>query len=512
MKKKYLELKDALDGYQAGTVTPEALKPVAAQLGIYQQRNGCFMVRVRVNGGEISGVKLAGLADILDSTGGRAHLTSRQDIQLHDIPAARVIDAVAASDHLGLPFKGGGGNTYRNMLVGSDSGLAEESVFDVYPYAQALNRAMQGCEKAFSLPRKLKIGIFASERDRLRAAVQDLGLVAQRRDGQEGFTVFVAGGLGRESSVGLELIGFLPGSQIVRAAIALTELFYDHGDRANRHQARLRFLLKRLGSEAFQRLYLEYFARTVAPVIHVRAEDHFSALIPGLKRGRATKLAQGFKVWEQIAPLPTRFGDDVKSVRLFVPYGNLAAGQLRKIAALATEYGSPFVRLLVTQDILIPLVHRSALPGLYKRLRQELSGTDLTFNSYKGHLVTCVGSTVCKIGIADSPAVGDALAAVLDRYLPPDTPEKLKLLKGVADDLRISGCPNACAGHPAAKIGIECLKRREGEEIKTVFCLFASDGLGERSEPRLSLKLPGGPVSAETLAQKVVALGLHGMR
>jgi sulfite reductase beta subunit-like hemoprotein len=503
MKKRYSELKEAFDGFVAGAVSPEALKPVAAQLGIYQQRNGAFMVRVRISGGEIACERLAGIAGILDAVGGHAHLTSRQDVQLHDIPAERVADAVVASDRLGLPFKGGGGNTYRNILVSSDSGLSEEAVFDVYPYAQALNRAMQKCEKTFALPRKLKIGLFASERDRLRAAVQDLGFVAQRRDGEEGFTVFAAGGLGRESATGLELIRFLPGSQIVRAAVALTELFYDHGDRANRHQARLRFLLKRLGAEAFQRLYLEYFARTDAPVIHVRADEQFAARVPALKRGRAAKPAEGFALWERFAVLPTRFGDEVKSVRLFVPYGNLTAGQLRKVAALAADYGSPCVRLLVTQDLLVPLVHRSALPGFYKRLRRELADIDLTFASYRGHLVTCVGASVCKIGVADSPAAGDVIATALDRYLPPDTPEKLKLLMTVADELRISGCPNACSGHPAARIGIECQRRREGEAVKTVGVLYAGAGLDEQGEPRLSARLPGMPVPLEQLAQKM---------
>ncbi len=509
MKKTYIELKEAFEGFLAGAITPEALKPVAAPLGIYQQRDGNFMVRVRINGGEIACEKLVGLAGILDAAGGHAHLTSRQDIQLHDVPAAHVVDAVVASDRLGLPFKGGGGNTYRNIAVGSDSGLAPDTVFDVYPYAHALNRAMQRVEKAFALPRKLKIGLFANERDRLRAAVQDLGFVAQIRDGVEGFTVFVAGGLGRESSVGLELIGFLPGPQIVRAAVALTELFYDHGDRANRHQARLRFLLKRMGAEAFQRLYLEYFARTAAPVIHVQAEDQGSPLIQGLKRGRTAKPVAGFEMWKHFAVSPTRFGDTVKSVRLFVPYGNLDAGQLRMVAALAAEYGSPFVRLLASQDILIPLVHISALPGLYKRLRQELAEIDLTFTSYKGHIVTCVGASVCKIGMADSPAVADLIAVALDRHLPPDTPEKLRLLKLAADDLRISGCPNSCAGHPAAKIGIECLKRREGDEIKTFAALFAGAGVGADGKVRLSERLPGEPVRLEHLTQKVLELVLQ---
>jgi len=507
MKNKYSVLKEAFDGFLAGTVTPDALKPVAAPFGIYQQRNGSFMVRVRVNGGEISCVHLSGLADVLSAVGGYAHLTSRQDIQLHDVSAPRVLEAVLACDRLGLPFRGGGGNTYRNIFVSADSGLSETSVFDVYPYAHALNRAMRNCEKAFALPRKLKIGFFASGHDLLRASVQDLGFVAKIRDNQKGFAVYVAGGMGRESSPGLELCGFLPATQIVRAAVALAELFYDHGDRANRHQARLRFLLKRLGAEAFQRLYLEYFARSEERVVKVRSDAVLDELIQGLARGRADKEVPGFPLWEQIAVSPTRFGDEVKSVRLFVPYGNLVERQLRSLASLIEEYGSPTVRLLPTQDILIPLMHRSALPGFYERLRNELSEIDLTFTSYKGHLVTCVGASVCKIGSADSPAAGDAIAAELDRYLPPDTPEKLRLLRVVSDDLRISGCPNACSGHPAARIGIECLRRREGEEVKTLGYVFAGAGVGPDGHVRLSVRLPGEPVSLEQLAQKVVELG-----
>jgi sulfite reductase beta subunit-like hemoprotein len=378
----------------------------------------------------------------------------------------------------------------------------------VYPYAHTLNRAMQDCEKAFALPRKFKIGFFGSDRDRLLAAVQDLGFVARIREGTEGFTVYGAGGMGRESSVGLELIEFLPCSQVVRASVALLELFHDHGDRANRHQARLRHLLKRVGEEVFQQLYQDYFSRTDAPLVHVHAHDPFPALIQGLKRGRTTKPSEGFSRWAQFATLPTRFGGDVSSARLFVPYGNLSAGQLRKIAVLSAEYGSPTMRLLTTQDILIPFIHRSSLPGFYRRLRRDLADVDLTFSSYKGHLVTCVGAAVCKIGMADAPAVGDVIASVLDRYLPPDTPEKMNLLKVMADEFRISGCPNACSGHPAAKIGIECLRRREGEELKTVGFVCAGAVLGTLGESRLSERLPGGPVPVEQFAQKVLELGL----
>ena len=513
METGYQVLRESLARYQAGELTSETVKPLLAPYGIYQQRNGLFMARVRVSGGEVDCRILNGLADILDAAGGSAHLTTRQDIQLHDLSADRVAGAVLACDRLGLPFKGGGGNTYRNLVVGPESGLAPESVFDVYPYARAVNRAVLACDKAFALPRKFKIGFFAEAGGTLRAAVQDLGFVARARGGERGFAVYAGGGLGRQSAVGVCLSEFLPAQQAVRAALAAVALFHAHGDRDNRHKARLRFVLQRLGREAFARLFWEFFDATEGPAEPVSETDEtrlppdFSARQLGAAEAAGLPPEEGFAQWSRFAVAPTRFGDAVRSVRLFVPYGKLLAAQLRKIAALAEDAGSPFVRLLATQDILIPFVWEPELPHLYRRLRQELAEIDLTFASYRGHLVTCVGATVCRIGMADTPAVGDVIAAELDRYLPPDTPEKLSLLKVLANEVRLSGCPNACAGHPAAQLGVECVKRREGDAVETLGVLFAGAGVDAAGQVRLSERLPGEPVPLTQLAQRLLEWG-----
>lgn len=517
MSERHAPLKQALDAFLAGNLTRDALKAVSAPLGIYPQRNWKFMVRVRINGGEIACEKLSELAACLDALGGYAHLTSRQDIQLHDIPAASVWDAVMVCERLGLPFTGGGGNTYRNILVGEDSGLSPDAVFDVYPYAHAINRAIQSCEKAFALPRKFKIGLFASASDRLRAAVQDLGFLAQRRSGEDGFTVYAAGGMGRDSSVGIELFDFLPAPQAMRAVLAMVALFYDHGDRTNRHQARLRFVLRRLGAEAFKQLFVEYFERTPALSADVHADARLSSWAQSLPSSPVPVPAEGFTAWQRVAVLQTRFGDDVRSVRLYVPYGNLRAAHLRSIAACATDAGSPVVRLLATQDLLIPLVHRAALPLLHRRLVQKLPDIDLTFTSYKGHLVACVGASVCAIGMVDSHAVADGLAAQLDAFLPADTPEKLALLRLVADDLRISGCPNSCAAHRAARIGLGCFNQNVDSVIQPfarVFCgAGCTDGMPHLSvEREQAVPQPLDAAISEGLAACLVWAGVSSAR
>jgi sulfite reductase beta subunit-like hemoprotein len=514
---RYAALEQALEGFLAGALTREALKAVSAPLGIYPQRNGAFMVRVRVSGGEIACDRLAGLADLLSAAGGYAHLTSRQDIQLHDIPVARVKEAVWACDRLGLPFHGGGGNTYRNILVGEDSGLSSAAVFDVFPYAHAINRAVQSCEKAFALPRKFKIGLFASERDRLRAAVQDVGFLAQRRAGQEGFAVYAAGGMGRDSSAGVELFDFLPAQQAPRAVLALLDLFYDHGDRTNRQQARLRYVLKRLGAEAFKKLCLEYFERTPAPAVDVPADDRWARWARELPQGPEAAPADGFAAWERVAALPTRFSDDVRSVRLYVPYGNLRAAQLRAIASCAVAAGSPVMRLLATQDLLIPLVRRAALPHLHRRLLHELPDLDLTFASYRGHLVACVGASVCTIGMVDSPAVADRVAAELDAYLPADTPARLALLRLVTDDLRISGCPNSCAAHPSARFGLGCSNQKVDGAIQPFARVFYGAGVADGKPHLAAEREPAAPqpldaAIAECLSACLACTGVSAAR
>ena len=463
MHENYTTLTDGFADFAAERLTADALKPIAAPFGIYQQRDGRFMVRVRVNGGEIDCATLTAFADLLERVGGRAHLTSRQDIQLHNIPADRVMETVLECDRLGWPFKGGGGNTYRNIMVSSESGLSPDSRFDVYPYAEALNRAIQNFDKAFELPRKFKIGFYACERDLLKASVQDLGFVAVLRDGERGFQVYAGGGLGRDSAVGICLIDFMPIERLIEATLAMISLFHDHGDRANRNHARLRYLLKRIGSEEFRKLYADYYA--TAEVAEPFSVQMRSLSIDGLHDRflpppAGVEASADYARWSAVAVSPTRFGEWVKSVRLFVPYGNLTPAALRTIAKLASEVGSARLRLLTAQDILIPVVATSSLAWLYYQLSQRLPDVDLTFRSFKGHIVTCVGATVCKLGMVDAPAMADRLAETLDRLMPEDLHKRQALQRWVADEVRISGCPNACSAHPAAQLGIGCINHK----------------------------------------------------
>ena len=462
LQAEHLELKKEVTEFLNGNLSAADLKHSTAPFGIYQQRDDLFMTRIRITGGHLAVSEMRTIANIIDDNNiGYAHLTTRQDIQLQGVPPENIYAIVRACTEAGMPFKGGGGNTFRNIAVSPDSGIAPDSIFDVLPHAQTMTDIMFTWNKAFELPRKFKIGFASSPKDELMAATQDLGFVAAIKDNKQGFKVYGGGGMGRESALGIKLFDFIRSEEVPRCTLAMTELFYDHGDRTNRNKARIRFIVKRIGEEKFIELFNEYFNNTAFD-----GKD-FPAHKPELKLEEKTFSEQSVNQdWLKYAVSPTRFSDFV-SVRIFIPDGNLTAEQLRKLAVAADLYGCSFVRLTQGQDIILPLVHHSALPELYKFLKNDLKDIDLTLESFKGHITACVGATVCKIGILDSPALGNAIATKLD-----EADIKAELRSKIIDMIKISGCPNSCAGHPIACIGMQGQKTKIDNKLENVYKIF----------------------------------------
>ncbi len=469
------DLEAAIAGYLAGTLSSNQLKPVLAPSGIYEQRNALFMLRVRITGGHLESASLRGLAGVMERHHiPLGHLSSRQAIQLHDVQAGEILGTMGECRSIGLPFKGGGGNTYRNILISPDSGLAPEGAFDVLPYALAIQQTLASRPEALQLPRKFKVGIFSKPDEAFMAAVQDLGFLAVTSGDRRGFVVYGGGGLGRESGVGVKLFDFLPHDQFIRCTLAMLHLFNEQGDRVNRHQARLRFVLKARGAEDFSRLFHFYFEKTVwdVPVLPP-APDYNALALRRRKLSPDTMPEAGYQLWTRHAVGATNLGADHVTVRLYVPYGNLTPEQCRRLAAVADDFSGGFLRLMRSQDLLLGPVPAATLPALYNRLLADFPELDLTLRSFRGHITTCVGSSVCKIGILSAPLLADTIADHLDPLLPADTPGKLKMLRLITDDIRISGCPNSCSAHPTAWLGFQGLKRKVGEKVEDVVLPFS---------------------------------------
>lgn len=463
MKEFQQNLVAAWRDYAVGKIDAKTLKGASAGFGIYEQRNGKAMMRVRRVAGQVTTGDLRAAAAILRRHGGDfAHLTTRQDLQLHGIPATEVPAALEACEAAGFRFRGGGGDTFRNTLVSSYSGLSADAVFDVAPYARALSDAFYGFDLAYGLPRKLKIAFADRPADAWLAQSNDLGFVAKRTaEGEPVFETYLAGGIGFKPRLGLKLFDALPAAECIRAAMALTALFHDKGCRTNRCHARIRFLRDDFGDEGLVRLFREYYAKVPADAPRADAP---AGEPPPATAFPETAAGDGFEVWRKLAVSPLAHG--LVAVRIFVPFGNFTADELDAFAAAMEPFNATRFEILPTLDLGVA-VPEAQLPGLYATLLGM--GRDYVARSFVGNIRTCIGCKVCKSGLTDAPEVGRLAGEYFDaRYRPLDTAEKLAVARALLDDVRISGCPNACTNQPLARFGFAG-RKLNGEDAETAY-------------------------------------------
>ncbi len=470
---QYKALQDKIDALKRGECKSSDIKKISSLLGIYVERDGKYMLRVRRPAGELTVEQLCDTADIMDANNAdHAHFSTRQNIQLHGIPAEDVYSTLVALGHHGMVFKGGGGNTFRSLPGSPYAGISKTEVFDTTPYMEAVWEYVFGYEKAFKLGRKIKVGFSSELSDNTNCGVQDLGLMAVVQDGKKGFKIYGGGGLGRNEMLGFVLVPFLPAERALQAVVAAIDLFSEHGDRENRSKARLRFVRQRLGEDRYRQLYLEYLKKTDAPLLENLPEiDYSRQARQAVVLSDEAPTSEAYAGWLQRAVQATRFSD-VVSVQLYIRKGIFKAQDLRALATLVQQVGSPEIRLTSQQDAIIPFVHKSALPLVYKMLIEKLPDQAATDGNFDRQIISCIGAGRCPIGIVKAPDVADCISEALDQLFKEYPNIQNSVFAGIIDGIRISGCPSSCGLNQIAAIGFGGrIKKIDGKliEILQVF-------------------------------------------
>ena len=267
------EYEKLVKGYLQGTVPKTKLKSIRVPFGVYEQRlDETYMMRIRLPGGAITPRQLTAIATIASKYTNRPlHFTTRQDVQIHNLALKHTITLMRELQSIGLCSRGGGGNTIRNILGNYDSGIDRQEVFDVSPYIQALTSQLISEADSWTLPRKLKIAFSSSTLDKGLATINDLGFIAHiNKNGEKGFSVYLAGGMGRKSKVGFLLYDFIPDCEVYNIAKTTKNFFDKYGNRKNKHKARLRFVLEKMGKkkfiETFEQEYQKVKEKNILPL------------------------------------------------------------------------------------------------------------------------------------------------------------------------------------------------------------------------------------------------------
>jgi sulfite reductase (ferredoxin) len=439
----YTQRRPGIDGGKTAVLEPEELD------------DRYFMLRVRIDGGQLENDQLRVIADISRRYArGTADVTDRQNIQLHWIEIENVPAIWDALESVGLSTTEACGDTPRVVLGCPLAGLDETEIIDATPEIAAITEQYIGDPEFSNLPRKFKSSVSGCSAQCAIHEINDVAFVGVRNaDGEAGYDLWVGGGLSTNPMIGQRLGAFVRPGQVAEVWAGVAGLFRDYGYRRLRHRARIKFLVADWGPGKFREVlekdYLGYALPDgpppAAPADGIR--DHV-----GVHRQR----------------------DGLNYVGFAPTVGRLSADALDVIAGLAARYGSGRVRTTTEQKMVILDVP----PQRTEELVTELAAAGLPArpSAFRRHTMACTGIEFCKLAIVETKARAADLIAELERRLPDfDTPVTIN----------VNGCPNSCARIQTADIGLKGSlvtgpggQQVEGFQIHLGGSLSGGDGSG----------------------------------
>ncbi len=488
LESEIAELEKRISDANSGRMNPAELKAHRVPFGVYEQRkNNTYMMRVRCPGGAVTPAQLRLTAQLAQKSGAcMIHITTRQELQLHDIQIQDIVPIMRALKEAGLSTRGGGGNTVRNMVASPSAGVDPAEPFDVSPYIFALTSRFLAEPDSWLLPRKFKIAFSNTEADSAQAAFQDVGFVATARDHRPGFIVYLAGGLGAKPAAGRRVHEFLPAEEVYIVAEAVKLLYGRHGNRRNRHRNRLRFLWDEMGEPAFLEQYrsLEAEVRAGNPVPLEWKDPAQEIRVPLPKPLPAG--GEAFERWKRRYVFPHR-NPDLRQILLPVPHGNIPADQAIRLADFLEPFGPDAVRGTREQNFLLRHIPESHLGNVYELVKEWNPLVDSA--PFLSRAVVCTGASTCKLGICLPRPAMDAIAEhVSQANLPLDDLDGFRM--------NLSGCPNSCGNHWAADLGFYGKAAHKKGRIYPAYSVVAG---GHAGEDAVALAKTAGEIAAKHL-------------
>ncbi len=421
-----------------------------------QEKDYSFMLRVRMPGGRLSAKQYLALDDLADTyANGTLRLTTRQGIQFHGIIKGELKPTIAAINDTLLTTMAACGDVARNVMT-SPLPIADAAHRRLDADARMLSTALLPQSHAYHeifldeapsgeaeaeplygdtyLPRKFKIAIATPQDNSVDVLTNDLGLIAIfEGDDLLGYNVAVGGGLGMTHNradtfprMG-SIVGSVPADELLAITKAVVVLHRDHGNRADRKRARLKYVVEDMGVDWVRARLGKIIGHELADALPMPAFQ-----VPEILGWHA----QGDGAYWLGVPVPSGRVADQDGVQL--------RSALR--AVMQRFNASPIVT--AQQDILLAdlrLEDRAAIEALLAdhgvTLAEQLS-------PLARWALACPALPTCGLALTEAERVRQPLVAQIEAQL---------ARFGLLDErisLRITGCPNGCARSYAGDIGL----------------------------------------------------------
>lgn len=423
-----------------------------------------MMVRTRVPGGVMTADQFATELDLCNELGnGTLRLTTRQSIQHHGVVKGKLRELIQRINQVQLTTLAACGDVVRNVMCcpapyqskmyGQVQQLCKRLAEHFKPRTRAYHEIwlqdeaggektrVDGLEEETEpiygpsyLPRKFKIAIGFCHDNCSDLYTHDLGLLAVVRDDEiVGYNVAVGGGMGVTPSkkntfpaLGKRM-AFVEPHQVVDVAEAVVTVQRDHGNRADRKVARLKYLIHEWGIDRFRSAVENRLGRALS--------DPWEDEVFGFDDHLGWH-AQGDGKWF--------YGLNIENGRI-ADWPHL---QLKSALTRICRDLKPGIRLTSHQSILFTDLDDAQSHELTALLKCHHVPTSESLSMARRWSMACVAWPTCGLAITESER---ALPGIIDEL-------EVELAKlGLSQEqftIRMTGCPNGCARPYNADIGI----------------------------------------------------------
>lgn len=440
------DFSEAVRLFLQGRMDADTFRKVRLLHGVYAQRQpDQFMLRVRIPWGGLNSHQIERIADLADAhAAGTSHVTTRQNLQFYGMNLKQASEMIHDLAEVGVTTREASGNVVRNITACHLASVCRKELFDVTPYADRLTRSLIRHPDFQHLPRKFKISFSGCRKDCGFTLIQDLGFVADQKNGKNGFKVFVGGGLGAVPRRAQALEDFIPDTLLVSTTFAVLRVFNRYGNRAARARARLKFLIERMGLEEFRAAVFHEREGMELTLPDGEGEPPAGAVgVGGPREGQSPVSSVEFLRWKKTNIEPQK-QSGFFAVPITVPLGDITSNQLRVVGQISEKFSNGSVRTTNGQNLVLFWIRETDLSRIYDFLKD--SGLGMPCAHRLCDITTCPGASSCPAAITNSKA----LAAELIRFFQNGG----RPFQEFSGALKICGCQNGCGQHRIGTIGL----------------------------------------------------------
>ena len=468
-EERVAQFRDQTERFLAGELPEEQFLPLRLQNGLYIQRYAP-MLRIAIPYGLLASYQLRKLAEITRKYDkGYGHFTTRTNMQLNWPKLEEVPDILAELASVQMHSIQTSGNCIRNTTTDPYAGIHQNEVADPRPYCEIIRQWSTFHPEFAFLPRKFKIAVIGTAKDRAATQVHDIGLHLKKNDaGELGFEVIVGGGLGRTPVIGKTINTFLPRQHLLSYLDAILRVYNLHGRRDNKFKARIKILVDSMGGPAFAKLVdAEWEANikdgplTLTNANFAKASSFFTepdylsfdALQVQSDLQQQLEADKDFANWYQqntVAHKIAGYRAVVISLKAglvdgrYVPSGDITESQMDALADLADEHSFGELRGTYQQNLVFADVQTNRLYELWQQLA-ALHLARPNINTLTD-MIVCPGWDYCSLANATTHNIAEQIEKQFN---------DLDYLYDLGEiRLNMSGCMNACAHHHTGDIGI----------------------------------------------------------